>query len=366
MLIALTVLQLSVRKAEAFRRRSRQPKPEIEEKDLYAILGIERDASTSAIRKAYRKLSRQYHPDKNPGDEEAAQKFQAISEANEILSDEEKKFLYDRGGMAAVVEADQPQGHDPFAAFFGRSAAPTGAPRTDPMNYEVPIDLATLYSGDSMQTSINVLRHCEGCTKGTPERNSDRCKACRARCPNEIKMVQRQVGPGFLVNQQQEVASNEKCKKETRTLDLLIEKGARSGEELTFKGQGNQHPDKLPGDVFIKIKEQAHDFFTRSGDDLLVTWKISLKEALIGGEWSFPALDGHEIKFNTDGVTNPGSTWRIQGEGMPVHNFPSESGDLLITFEVEFPRGPLSDTQAQLVREALLPSFGESKKHSEL
>ena len=124
------------------------------------------------------------------------------------------------------------------------------------------------------------------------------------------------MGPGFLVNQQMEVPSDEKCKKESKTLELLIEKGAHSGEELTFKGQGNRHPDKLPGDVIIAIKEQKHDFFTRSGDDLLVNWKISLKESLVGGQWSFPALDGHEIKFGTQAVTKPGDVWRIKGEVM--------------------------------------------------
>jgi DnaJ-class molecular chaperone len=471
--VVCVVLLIRVHVSHAFRRQQRAASPEVEEKDLYAVLGVPRDADEGAIRKAYRQLSRQYHPDKNPGDAAAAEKFRAISEANEILSDEEKKFVYDRGGMAAVAEADQPQGHDPFAAFFGHSATPSGAPRTDPLHFEVPISLATLYTGDAMQTSIKVLTHCEGCTKGSPERGSPKCKACRARCPNEIKMVQRQVGPGFLVNQQTEVPSDEKCQKESRTLDLLIEKGARSGEELAFKGQGNRHPNKLPGDVFVKIKEQPHDFFTRSGNDLLATWKISLKEALVGGSWSFPALDGHEIKFGTEGVTKPGATWRIAGEvsgrapgagrpatpatggvatdrqtccsdcasfasrvraclpasaclhapacspvrlvpssalvclqasqpvralvlfstamsgathvclagfhmwrvfrciclavwdpslgaaqGMPVHNFPSESGDLIITFEVEFPKGPLSERQAQLVHEALLQGGG--------
>lgn len=352
--------------AHAFRRRSRAPaKPEVEEKDLYGILGVERDADEGAIRKAYRKLSRKYHPDKNQGDEEAAKKFQAISEANEILSDEEKKFLYDRGGMAAVAEADQPQGHNPFAAFFGGQQQQSGAPRTAALNYEVGIDLETIYSGETMQTTIQVVAHCQGCKKGTPDRNSDRCKACRARCPNEMKMVQRQMGPGFLVNQQMEVPSEEKCKQESRTLDLLIEKGAHTGEELTFKGQGNRDPDKLPGDVIIAIKEKPHDFFTRSGDDLLVTWKISLKEALVGGAWSFPALDGHEIQFSTDAVTKPGDTWRIKGEGMPVHQFPSESGDLLITFEVDFPRGTLNQEQSDLIRAALLPTSSQSQ-HGEL
>jgi len=299
----------------AYQRRSRgPPQQQVEERDLYEVLGVDRNADEATIRKAYRKLSRKYHPDKNPGDAEAATKFQAISEANEILSDEEKKFLYDRGGMAAVAEADQPQAHDPFAAFFGRSSRESGAPRTEPLHYEVPIDLATLYTGESMQTSIKVLSHCEGCTKGSAERSSERCRACRSRCPNEVKTVQRQMGPGFIVNQQMEVPSDEKCQKETRTLDLLIEKGAHSGEELLFKGQGNRHPHKLPGDVVIQIKEQPHGFFKRSGDDLLVTWKITLTEALVGGEWSFEALDGHEIKFGTEAVTKPGTTWRIAGE----------------------------------------------------
>jgi DnaJ-class molecular chaperone len=316
MVLCLLGTQLFISPVAAWgRSRSQAPaKPEIEEKDLYAVLGVPRDADEAAIRSAYRKLSRQYHPDKNPNDDEAAQKFRAISEANDILSDEEKKFMYDRGGMKAVAEAEQPQGQDPFAAFFGHAAAPSGAPRTDPMHFEVPIDLAALYTGESMQTNIQVLTHCEGCKKGSEQRNSERCQACRTRCPNEVKMVQRQMGPGFIVNQQMEVPSEEKCTKETRTLDLLIEKGAKSGVELLFKGKGNRHPDKLPGDVHIQIKEQPHDFFKRSGNDLLVTWKISLKESLVGGQWSFPALDGHIIEFGTDAVTKPGETWRIRGE----------------------------------------------------
>merc|ERR1719253_196759 len=176
-------------------------------RDFYNILGIERDATERQIKKAFRKLSLKYHPDRNLGDETAKAKFAEITAAHEILSDADKKFIYDEGGEEALEEDKKGGGQDPFSMFFGGGRKKRNANKGPDAKVQIAVTLEDLYNGKMVQKSISRLVHCKGYKgKRTPE-----CLKCRTRCPNEIKMVLRQMAPGFNMQTQQEVASKEKC-----------------------------------------------------------------------------------------------------------------------------------------------------------
>jgi len=321
-----------------------------EDEDLYQVLGLDEEATDAQIKRAYRKLSIKYHPDKNPNNEEAARKFNLIREANEILGDPDKRILYDTGGVEAVKEAikeDQANqgggGHDPFAAFFGGGrrqqqqeeggkAGRLKAKRGQNFEATLDVSLEDTYNGGSVHTNINRRVVCRGCRN----KNDGKCAGC-GRCPNEVKMVQMQMAPGFLVNQQQEVPSKEKCKEQTTTLKADIEKGMGDGASITFERMSEQKPGEIPGDVVFKVKVKKHPRFTRRGNDLHMEMEISLSEALLGFKKTIRHLDNRSVQLDVKGVTGPYETKRIQGEGMPHHEVTSQKGDLFVKMKVAFP-----------------------------
>merc|ERR1712150_310574 len=138
----------------------------------------------------------------------------------------------------------------------------------------------------------------------------------------------------------------------TVNLDVQIEEGAPDGERITFQGKSEQRPGKFPGDVHVVLKQEKHDFFTRHGNDLSISQDISLREALVGFKRTIVHLDNSEVLLSAGGVTRPFQTRVIKDEGMPVHNFPSESGNLRVTYNVQFPNG-LTDAQKDVIRSTL-------------
>lgn len=319
--------------------------------DLYEVLGVDSEASQKQIKKAYRKLSLKYHPDKNDGDEEAARKFQEVSHAYEILSDEDKKLLYDSGGEEAVekhVQAESGGGPaSPFDMFFGGGQR-RNANRGPDAKVEVDVSLEDMYNGGEVSRRISRLRVCPGCAD---KPRSEKCRKC-GRCPNEVKMVQRQMAPGFNIQTQQEVPSKEKCKDEAKTLTAVLERGMANGEEIVFERESEMRPGMIPGNVIFVLRQRSHNTFTRDGDDLHTTMVISLKEALTGFKKAIKQLDGREVVVESDGVTKPFEVRRIKGEGMPVHNFPSQTGDMHVKFEIKFPK-TLSSEQVATLKELL-------------
>lgn len=319
--------------------------------DLYDVLGVAPDSSPAQIKKAYRKLSLKYHPDKNPGDEEANRKFQEVSAAYETLSDPDKKVLYDSGGEEAVKKHTEAEnagagGGSPFDMFFGGGQR-RQANRGPNAQVEVDVPLEDMYNGGEVSRRISRLRVCPGCAGSRAER----CRSC-GRCPNEVKMVQRQMAPGFTVQTQQEVPSKEKCKDEAKTLTATIEKGMKHGEEITFERESEMRPGMIPGDVVFVLRQTPHRTYNREGDDLHMTMTITLKEALTGFRHTITQLDGREIVVESKGVTKPFEVRTIKDEGMPVHNFPSQHGDLHVKFKISFPKR-LSPEQIETLKELL-------------
>lgn len=365
LLLAAAVGLLVVCGAAAFgfggggQRRHEVAKAEEEEVDLYAVLGLDVDASDKDIKSAYRKLSMQYHPDRTGGDEAAADKFREVSRAYEVLSNEEKKFLYDSGGMALLKQAAEHEGRGDggmggfFGGFFGGGGM--GGNKGQDYQLHLRVTLEELYGGAEKEARITRRVVCRGCDKPAKELSDKaraRCGSC-GRCPNEVRMVHRQMG-GFIVQQQEEVPSKHKCKNEPKALSALVERGMQDGHQLRFKYASEQSPGgRIPGDVVLILQQQKHSRFERQGHDLRMTIRISLKEALTGFEKRFSHLDDHEVVVDRAGrVTRPMEQVRLEGEGMPHHDMPSQFGDLVLTFEVVFPPS-LTEEQIKTINEIL-------------
>mmetsp|Transcript_99268 Transcript_99268/g.194928 ORF Transcript_99268/g.194928 Transcript_99268/m.194928 type:complete len:494 (+) Transcript_99268:64-1545(+) len=309
------------------------------EKDLYEILGLPDDSDEADIKKVYRKLSIKYHPDKNP-DEESKNKFNEIRDAYEILNDPDKKILYDTGGMEAVKKHEKGE-----------------VQKGDDVGARLDVQLSDLYNGGTSKASINRRVVCRGC-RAKPD--SPKCRGCN-RCPNEVKTVHVQVGPGMFMQQQQEVPSKEKCKQEDTIIDVQIEKGMRDGEQITFQRMAEQRPGMLPGNVVLTLKAIRHSKFERRGDDLHMNMQVSLREALLGWSQTIRHLDGHSVELGTSSVTKPFQIFQIKGEGMPHRDDPASFGDLYVRVEVVFPT-----TLAKEQREQLVNIFAPTAPRAEL
>eukprot|EP00405_Crypthecodinium_cohnii_P015786 CAMPEP_0206446244 /NCGR_PEP_ID=MMETSP0324_2-20121206/16019_1 /ASSEMBLY_ACC=CAM_ASM_000836 /TAXON_ID=2866 /ORGANISM="Crypthecodinium cohnii, Strain Seligo" /LENGTH=492 /DNA_ID=CAMNT_0053914675 /DNA_START=200 /DNA_END=1678 /DNA_ORIENTATION=- len=303
------------------------------EKDLYEILGLPDDAEEADVKKVYRKLSIKYHPDKNP-DEESKKKFGEVRDAYEILNDPDKKILYDTGGMEAVKKHEKGE-----------------VKKGDDVSSTIEVSLEDLYNGGTMLAKINRRVVCRGCRT---KPNSDKCKVC-SRCPNEVKTVHVQVGPGMFMQQQQEVQSKEKCKDEDTSLEVQIERGMRSGDQITFPRMAAQKPGMLPGDVVLTLKQKKNRRFERQGDDLHMNMKVSLREALLGWHQTIRHLDKHVVETETSSITRPYQVFKIKGEGMPHRDDPASFGDMYVKVEVEFPR-TLTKEQSEAVANIFAPT----------
>ena len=334
-----------------------------EDLDLYEVLGLDDEVDQKEIKKAYRKLSLRYHPDKckkgvevtkadgTTATEDCAKLMNRVTLAYEVLGDEDKRILYDTGGLESVkegVEEDEGRGGggmDPFSMLFGGGGGrPRGGGKRGPdARVELAVSLEDMYLGNVVDAAITrrvVCRKCAG-------RSDGKCAGC-GRCPNEVRMVQREMRPGMIVQQQEEVHSKEKCKNEETILKAHVERGMGTGAELSFPRMSEQRPGQIPGNVVMTLKQKAHPRFKRSGDDLHADMVLTLKEALLGFSRGVEHLDGRTVTVAQTKITKPGETKRLKGEGMPHHNFPSEFGDLVVKFQIKMP-AQLSGAQREAV-----------------
>ena len=157
------------------------------------------------------------------------------------------------------------------------------------------------------------------------------------------------MAPGFVVNQQQEVHSEHRCKEETTLLKAVIEKGMDNNAAITFERMSEQRPGMIPGDVIFRVRVKNHHTFTRQGNDLHMELSISLTEALTGYKHTVTHLDGREVTIEEKGVTGPYDTKRVEGEGMPHHDVASQKGDLYVKIKINFPR-KISQAQKDFVK----------------
>eukprot|EP00038_Savillea_parva_P017334 m.19896 g.19896 ORF g.19896 m.19896 type:complete len:379 (+) comp3733_c0_seq1:58-1194(+) len=354
--------------------------------DYYDVLGVKRDASGPAIRKAYRKLAKTYHPDRNKNDPNAEKMFQAIAEAYEVLSNDDKRQTYDQHGKEGLKEQQQGGGHHPggfgfFDQFFGGGRRGNQQKKGATLYLDLEVSLRDLYLGTTIEVESSKQVVCPSC-RGSGARSPDDVKKCPACKGKGFKVVTHQLGPGFVQQVQQPCnkckSTGKVVKAKCRTCgghkvvhgtdDLVIEveAGMDNGHEIVFPRAGDQSKDidTTPGDIVYRITTTPHPRFSRRGDDLYMTLPITLSEAIGGFAKKFKHLDGHEVTVKRTKVTQPNFVLKVAEEGMPQHNFPSVKGDLYVEFTVIIPT-KLSAEQKKSIKE-LLAGGKEGSSHGEL
>jgi DnaJ family protein A protein 2 len=325
-----------------------------------------------------------HHPDKVPEDrrEEADVKFKAVSQAYEILQDEEKRHLYDTHGMAAFdpargggMGAEGVDLDDILQQMFGMGGGMpsgfggAGGPkrprrgRDEEQKYEVTLE--ELYKGKTVKfasTKNVICSHCKG-SGGKEKAKAETCQRCKG---NGVTVGLRSVGPG-LVTQERVICDScegtgkvfkdkDKCKKckgkrvtpEKKVLEIYIPRGAREGERIVLEGEADQVPDQIPGDIVFTLVEEDHEIFQRAGDDLSAELEITLAEALCGfSRVVLKHLDGRGIHLThpQGKVLRPGQILKVEGEGMPLKKSDAK-GDLFLVVKIDFPEDGWSEDPA--------------------
>ncbi|KAI9315117.1 hypothetical protein BX666DRAFT_1959533 [Dichotomocladium elegans] len=351
----------------------------VRESKYYDVLGVSPDASENELKKAYRKLALKYHPDKNP---EAGDKFKEISHAYEILSDPEKRQMYDQYGEEGLSGGPGMGGMDAedlFSQLFGggifggggRSGRPQGPRRGKDMMHHLKVSLEDLYVGKTSKLALQksvLCSRCEG--RGGKEGAVQTCRSCNG---NGVRIIMRQMGP--MVQQIQQpcgdcrgegevINEKDRCKhcmgkkviSERKILEVFIDKGMRDGQRITFKGEGDQAPGITPGDIIIAIDEKPHPRFQRKGDDLIYEAKIDLLTALAGGQFAIPHLDERILLVTVlpGEAIKPDMIKVIPNEGMPTYRH-HDHGHLFIKFAVEFPSPNWADADTIAKLNEILP-----------
>ncbi|KAJ3236816.1 hypothetical protein HDU78_004423 [Chytriomyces hyalinus] len=349
---------------------------------LYDALELPPSANETDIKKAYRKLALKYHPDKNP---DAGEKFKDISHAYEVLSDPQKKEVYDRYGEEGLEGAGGMGGGmnpgDLFSQLFGggdpfggRGGGRSSGPRRGKdMAHALKVSLEDLYKGKTSKLALQKQVLCGPCDGLGGKPGAMRtCSGCNGR---GIKIVVRQMGPMIQQMQQtcpdcngegEQINPKDRCtacngKKvtnERKILEVFIDKGMKDGQKVTFTGEGDQAPGIIPGDIIIVVEEKPHDRFKRKGKDLFVDVKIDLLTALAGGSFAINHLDDRVLMVSIlpGEVIKPDEIKCINGEGMPEYKRPYDKGNLYIKFEIEFPKPNwVSEDKLKLLENILPP-----------
>jgi len=362
--------------------------------DLYEVLGLGRDATTDQIKKAYRKKAMEWHPDKHEGEmrEVAQEKFKDIARAYEVLSDDQKRKIYDQYGEEGLQGGGMGSGFmdasDLFESIFGGGffgmggrKRQTGPARGQDVVHPLNVTLEDLYNGITKKIRVTRTRICKSCN-GTGATKKDAVLTCD-QCKGKGQVVQmRQLGPGFV---SQQVTTCSKCQgkgktvdpkfqckdcqgrcvvNDQKTLEIHVERGMEHGQRLVFEGEADERPDVLPGNIIFVIQQKPHEIFERDGSNLIMKKKISLLDALTGVEFEVKHLDGRylTVKNKPGQVVKPNQVLEVPKEGMPRNGNPFDKGALLVQFEVEFPDSIPANVVNQL--QQLLPGGKASGKTS--
>ncbi|MCF8724080.1 molecular chaperone DnaJ [Nitrospina gracilis] len=334
-------------------------------RDYYEILEVSREASEAELKKAYRQMALKYHPDKNPGDKEAEEKFKEASEAYEVLRDAEKRRVYDQfgheglkgqgfGGFSGFEDIFSTFG-DIFGDFFGGGRQRTG----NDLRADAQITFEEAAFG--VQKEIDVRKHvvCQSC-KGSrckPGTTPERCNTCHGTgqvvrsqgffslstpCPQCH-------GAGEIVRDPCTHCRGEGVVVDKKTISVNIPGGVDNGSRLRLRGEGEAGPGLPPGDLYVFVHVKPHEFFHRDGQHILCRLNLSVSQAALGADIEVPMLDGTTKVINVPAGTQSGETYRIPGGGIPNLRGPGH-GDQIIQFFVEVPK-KLNKRQKELFQE---------------
>ena len=341
-------------------------------RDYYEVLGVARAATDQEIKSAYRKLALQFHPDRNPNNPDAEEKFKEASEAYAVLADGDKRAAYDRYGHAGLGGAGVSQGFDAndlsdiFGDFFGlgdifgggtrkRSRTQRGADLREDINLE--FEEAVF----GTETKVTVRRHesCEECrgSGAAPGKAPVTCRSCTGR--GQVRYQQGFFsiartcptcqGTGSVITDPCAKCKGEGRVLRQRTVDAKVPAGVEDGTRIRFSGygEGGLHGGP-PGDLYVVLHVKEHPFFEREGNDLHCVIPISYAQAALGAEISVPTLEGEQVLKVPDG-TQSGTTLRIRGKGVPVLSGHGK-GDLFVEVRVQTP-SKLNKRQRELLQE---------------
>lgn len=355
-------------------------------KDLYEVLGVNRDASDEDIKKAYRKLAMKHHPDRNPDNPNAEGHFKEAKEAYEILSDAQKRAAYDQYGHAGVDPQAGAGGFggagaggfaDAFGDIFGdifgggrqqRSNVYRGAD----LRYNMEITLEDAARGTETKIRIPVMTECETChgTGAKPGTQPVTCSTCgghgQVRMQQGFFSIQQTCpkchGSGKMVTSPCSTCHGDGRVKQQKTLSVKIPAGVDEGDRIRLSGEGEAGVNGGPaGDLYVVVHLKKHSIFERSGGDLHCEMPISFTTAALGGEIELPTLDGH-AKMKIPAETQTGAAFRLRGKGIKALRS-SEHGDLICHVVVETPV-KLTARQRELLQELETINQQDSSKHS--
>ena len=318
-----------------------------QKRDYYEVLGISKGASAEEIKKAYRRLAKENHPDLHPGDTAAEARFKEVNEAYEVLSDADKKSRYDQFGHAGV---------DPNfgAGGFGggtRRANPNAPQRGESIRLNLTISFEEAAFGCEKSVTVERMEQCaechgSGCAAGTTPEVCDQCHgtgtvqvrrqtpmgvfASSAPCP-------KCGGKGKIIHQPCSTCRGSGTERKRRTIQASVPAGIDNGQTISIRGQGHAGKNGGPaGDLLITITVRPHELFRREGTSVLCSAPITFAQAVLGAELEIPTIDG-KVKYDLPEGTQSGTTFRLKGKGIPSINGRGR-GDQYVTVFIETPR----------------------------
>jgi molecular chaperone DnaJ len=347
-----------------------------EKRDYYEVLGVDRNASEDEIKVAYRKLAIKYHPDRNPGNKEAEEKFKEAAEAYEVLHDPQKRQQYDQFGF------NGPQGFSDFGGggmnmddifsmfgnifgghggfgggfegFGGGSQGGQRVYRGSDLRLKVKLSLQDIASGVTKRFKVKEDVPCDKC-KGTGCENGsspETCPTCHGSgmvtrtVRSMFGMMQTQSecptchGEGTIIKNKCKACSGTGVVKGEKVVEINIPAGVEEGMVLNVHGKGNAGPrNGVAGDIQVMIEEEKNDTFVRDKQDVIYNLLLDFPTAALGGEAEIPTIDGKEISLKIDAGTQPGKSVRLRGKGLPaVKGYGSGVGDLIVNMSVYVPK----------------------------
>lgn len=344
--------------------------------DYYHTLGVDRDARKEELKKAYRKLAMRYHPDRNPGDAEAERRFKDISEAYEVLGDDEKRAAYDRFGHAAF---DQSAGggaggagfggfgssnfgdifEEMFGDFMGGSRRGRSSGRGADLRYNMEISLEDAFKGKKATIRFPTIVTCEACSgSGSATGKSETCGTCRGtgrvRTQSGFFSVERTCptcgGTGQVIADPCQVCGGVGRVEKEKALQVSIPPGVDDGMRIRLSGEGEGGTRGGPaGDLYIFVTVVPHRIFKRDGNDIHCRVPIPMTTAALSGTIEVPTINGERARVNVPAGTQSGDSLRLRGKGMTYLRSQTR-GDMYIEAIVETPVR-LTDKQKQLLRE---------------
>ena len=354
-----------------------------QKRDFYEVLGVAKGASDEEIKKAYRKLAKKYHPDLNPGDKTAEAHFKEVNEAYEVLSDKDKRAKYDQFGHAGVDPNFGAGGYgggfggftdmgdidlgDIFGSFFGGGFGGGGSRRNGPAK------------GDTLRTSVTISfeEAAFGCEKEISVARSETCDVCKGSgcapgtapdtCPDGhgsgVIRIQRGNGAfsfsttaqcpkcngtGKIIHSPCKTCNGAGTVRKNRKITIKIPAGIDDGQAISLRGQGGAGKNGGPaGDLIISVRVRPHPQFKRDGNAVYLEQPVTFLQATLGAELEIPTIDG-KVKWNLPEGTQPGTTFRLRGKGIPNVNGRGR-GDQFVTVDVQVPRN-LSHEQKEALR----------------